>query len=316
MDNDASLRAQVLAALEAVTPPAPWLPRLIADRVRDRRRERPALLLASRMALAVVTVLFGLIVGLGAPALLLSSHRSAPGTHPQPDARPLPNSTATPAPRVMKHVAGFVRDDMGRALAGAEIMVSPKPGVVSATTDSQGAYSVSFEDLGAAGFWVRAHKVGYEDSQRVPGFLDENPRYIWPLPETTTLDFRMHPVLKVPSGSVTTLSITFTDPWCDLASTGDEVAPCRIVHIVPASSGTLTVNVAASDAGVVLALYQHDHYTWFRPGGESSPTSLTVTVIAGQEMVVDILMMNYATTAHGPPAPGVHMIRVSSQVNP
>lgn len=316
MDNDTSLRAQFLTALEAVTPPAPWLPRAIADRVRDRRRERPALRLATRLALAVVSVLFVLIVGLGAPAVLLSSHRNAPGTHPQPGARSIPNPTATPAPRVIQHVAGFVRDDMGRALAGAEIRVSAKPGVVSATTDSQGAYSVSFEVPGVAGFWVRAHKVGYEDSERGPGFEDENPQYIWPLPETSTLDFRMHPMLTVPSGSVTTLSITSTDPWCSLVFTGDEVAPCRIVHIVPAASGTLTVNVTPSDPGVVLALYQHDHYTWFRPGGESSPTSLTVSVIAGQEMVVDILMMNYATTAHGSPAPGLHTIRVSSQVAP
>jgi hypothetical protein len=74
MDSDRQLRAQVVSALEAVTPPAPWLASTIRESLRPHRRRRgktmrilapfPAHRLSAAVAVALIVLLVGTAAGI------------------------------------------------------------------------------------------------------------------------------------------------------------------------------------------------------------------------------------------------------------
>jgi hypothetical protein len=92
MDNEYQLRAQVVSALEAVTPPAPWL----ASNVREsltagpRREGRPVMAAAGFVvrgltpALAVLLVVLLVATAVGIVAMRTAQH-PVPADHAQPD---------------------------------------------------------------------------------------------------------------------------------------------------------------------------------------------------------------------------------------
>ena len=185
---------------------------------------------------------------------------------------------------VAVNIVGRVTDGE-HGVAGARIGIR-SPVNDSTLSDATGAYTLALSvrgpDPARPGAWwgpqaVRAEKEDHEPDER------------WvTLAARTPIDFRLHRTIYIAPGASLALEISTADPSCDEVFTFDALSwPCRVVRITPQRSGTLTLGLE-SDEGAEMGLQGRDRDAgmFCCEARQSGP------VVAGREMVVDILLMN------------------------
>lgn len=183
------------------------------------------------------------------------------------------------------NIVGRVTDGE-HGVAGARIGIR-SPVNDSTLSDATGAYTLALSvrgpDPARPGAWwgpqpVRAEKEGHEPDER------------WvTLAARTPIDFRLHRTIHVAPGASLDLSISNADPSCDEVFTFDPWSwPCRVVRITPTRSGTLTLGLDWDEGADTLGLQGRDRDV----GLFCCEATQSGPVVAGKELVVDILLMN------------------------
>jgi hypothetical protein len=145
---------------------------------------------------------------------------------PQPSLPP----QAPVSPSLGVHLTGVVRDDRGRAVAGATV-TSPQT-ASSVLTNEAGQFDLSF-DQQRQGFTVSASKIGYEpDSQSTSG---------------PSRDLTLHEIIRIPVGESVRVTVGPNDTYME-----DEYLDgyrIRVVRVMAAEAMTVHFRLESDESG-------------------------------------------------------------------
>ena len=188
-------------------------------------------------------------------------------TGPTPAAAP-----PTPSPPAATfRLSGLVIDGNDRPIPGAALRFYSGPGVVTAASDSAGAYAVVL-DRPTHGFDVWVEAGGHETASHFVAYRS-SPEWVY--------DVRMHRIERMAAGNAVALSLKPDDPLCGF----DLEYRCRKVRVTPESAGLmrLRVHADAPSTRAWLAVGDVDYRTRVSASAEFQ-------VSAGVEVVVSLLL--------------------------
>jgi hypothetical protein len=165
---------------------------------------------------------------------------------------------------VIVHVAGRVVDGRGNPVAGATVTRWDSPSETT-ISDARGLFDMALAMTERdRSFWVTVGKAGYDTSE-----LSRS------IEAAAATSLRLHQIERIAAGESWRAVIKTDDSAC-----GDHWGyTCRRVHVRPASSGTLTLEVT-SEGPSSLRIYTG---LPLQVGGR-----LSIPVTAGTDIAVDV----------------------------
>ena len=184
---------------------------------------------------------------------------------------PPPQPVTPPARAVQLRITGLVVDGSNTPVPGANVQLDAGAGTFTAISDSAGVFAATFEQRWN-GVSISAMKAGYERTTRFER-LD--------FAREATRNVRLHPILRLASGSSMRLAINPDDSYCGF----DYEYMCRTVRVSAPTAGLLTVEAVADRAGAAVRVTPPFD---FSPAGRSA--SFTWEVAANSETVVNVFV--------------------------